>query len=276
MSEARAMAGSPVAGADRVDLYRRRRGVVPHKRRSLLLRLLKPMATALALVGVPALAAAWAVTTPYLEIASIDVAGTQRVSSAWVRHALSGLEGSHLLGTGLADVERQLETHEWIRDIAVRKQLPDRLRVEIDERRPAAVLRLRDELYFVERDAHIIAPYDERLLDRRLLILNAPTGSTYEVAPALDLAARWRELAPPWSGPILEIEIVSDEDFRVHVQNLDFPVVASPAHLERGLERLSRLLPELGRRYPTLEFIDIRLHRQVVFEPAAAPQREEG
>ncbi len=261
---------------DRPEPYRRRRQAVPHRRRRLFLDLLRPLLTALAVVGAPAAAGYWAVTTPYLEVAAIEIAGTERVSAAWVREALAGLEGQHLLSTGLDDVRRRLASHEWIREIAVRKELPDTLHVEIEERRPAAVLRLRGELWFVERDATVIARYDPRLVSDELLTLDAPIGSPYEVAPALDLAAEWQRLAPPWSGRITEIEIVSSEDFRVHAEGVDFPILVSPERLESGLDRLSWLLPQLDRRYPAIASVDIRFSRQIVFQPAATPQTEEG
>ena len=258
------------------ELYRRRRGPVRHRRRSLFVSLLRPMLTAMVVVATPAGAAYWAATTPYLEIAEIEVTGTDRVSAAWVGAALEPLEGEHLLWTGLDDVRRRLISHEWIRDIAVRKELPDCLYVEIEERRPAAVLRLRGELWFVEHDATVISRYDERLVNEELLILDAPVGSRYEVAPALALAAEWRRQAPAWSGPITEIEIVSEEDFRVHTGSLEFPILVSPGGLESGLDRLSRLLPQLDRRYDAIASVDIRFSRQIVFQPAAPPQTEEG
>jgi len=261
---------------ERPGQYRRRRAVVPHRRRSLFVRLLRPLASALALVGIPAALIYWAVTTPYLQIRQVEVAGTERVSAAWVRQALTALEGRHLLHVGLADVERRLAAHDWIRHVAVRKELPDRLYVEIEERQPAALLRLRGELFYVERDAHVIAACDRREPAEKLLVLDAPTGAEIEVAPALDLAAEWRRLDPPWSGELSEIEIVSEEDFRVHAAGLAFPVFVSPGSLERGLERLSWLLPQIDRRYPAVASVDIRFSRQIVIEPAAVPQTEEG
>lgn len=268
---------SPItAPAEQPGLYRRRRAAVSHRRQPLTLRLLRPLATALVVVGLPVAAAYWAATTSYLEIESVEVGGTERVSAEWVREALRPLEGRHLLWTGLTDVRRRLASHEWISDLAVRKELPDRLHVEIEERQPAAVLRLRDDLFFVQRDAYVIADFDERLVREPLLLLDAPTGSNYEVAPALELAAEWQRLSPPWSGEISEIEIVSDEDFRVHVAALEFPVLASLEGLESGLDRLSWLLPEIDRRYPAIASVDIRFSRQIVFEPAALPQTEEG
>lgn len=265
-----------LAGAERPEQYRRRRAAVPHRRKRMFVRLLRPLGSALALVGVPAALVFWALTTPYLRIRHVEVAGTERVSAAWADQALAGLEGRHLLHVGLDDVNRRLAAHDWVRHVAVRKELPDRLHVEIEERRPAALLRLRGELFFVERDASVIAPFDARLLAEDLLILDAATGSEIEVAPALDLAAEWRRLAPPWSGELSEIEIVSEEDFRVHAGALAFPVMVSPESLERGLERLSWLLPQIDRRYPAIASVDIRFSRQIVIEPAAVPQTEEG
>ncbi len=261
---------------ERPELYRRRRQPLAHRRKSMFVALVRPLLTALMLVATPAAAAYWAATTPYLEIGVVEVSGTERVSEAWVREALAGLHGEHILRTGFDEVWPRLASHEWIRDVALRKELPDCLHVLIEERHPAAILRLRGELWFVERDATVIARYDPSLENDRLLILDAPVGSRYELVPALDLAAAWRRANPPWSGPIVEIEIVSEEDFRVHTADLDFPVLASPGALEPGLERLSWLLPELDRRYEAIASVDIRYSRQIVFQPAARPQTEEG
>ena len=262
--------------AERAEHYRRRRQPLSHRRKPLLVALARPLLTALLLVATPAAAAYWAATTPYLEISRIEISGTERVSAAWVGEALAGLEGRHLLRVGFDEVRPRLANHGWIRDVALRKELPDCLHVLIEERRPAAILRLRGELWFVERDATVIARYDPRLEDETLVVLDAPVGSRFELVPALDLAAEWRRLDPPWSGPIVEIEIVSEEDFRVHTAGLDFPVLVSPGRLASGLDRLSWLLPELDRRYPAIASVDIRYSRQIVFQPAASPQTEEG
>ncbi len=276
MNGANAPRISPVRSPEGSDMYRRRRSAVAHRRERFVRRLLRPLGNALVVVVVPVAAAYWAATTPYLRVAEIRISGTDRVSPAWVADALAKLEGEHLLGTGLDDVRRRLTSHEWIRDVAVRKELPDRLHVAVEEFRPEALLRIRGELYFVKRDGSVIAEYDERLIDEPLLILEAPVGMRYDVAPALELAADWRRLDPPWSGPISEIEIVGDDDFRVHTEGVGFPMMVSPSTLESGLDRLAWLLPELDRRYAAVDSVDIRFSRQIVFQPAAMPQREEG
>ncbi len=267
---------APPRPAEGSEMYRRRREVVPIRRASLARRLARPLATALAIVGVPAAAAYWSATTTYLRVSEIEVSGTERVSRAWVRESLAPLRGEHLLWTGIDDVRGRLDSHEWIRDVAVRKELPDRLHVEVEERRPDALLRKHGNLYFVERDASVIAAFDERLLGDELLTVRAPIGSRYEVEPALDLAAEWRRIDPKWSGPISEIEIVGDADFRVHSKNVEFPMLVSSATLATGLDRLGWLLPQLERRYDAIDSVDIRFSRQIVFQPAASPQREEG
>lgn len=276
MSDLRAPRVSPPRSPDGAELYRRRREAVAHRRRPLAIRLLRPLAGALVIVGIPAVTAWWALTTPWLRVDDLRVSGTHRVSEAWALAALDGLRGRHLLRVELDDVRDRLESHEWIRDVAVRKELPDRLHVAVEERRPAALLEIHGELYFVERDARVIAEYDERLVDEPLLVLEAPVGSSYEVAPALELAAEWRRLDPAWSGPISEIEIVGGDDFRVRAERVGFPVLVSASRLRAGLERLAWLLPELERRYAAVDVVDIRFSRQIVFQPAASPQREEG
>ena len=79
--------------SEQPDVYRRRRFVVPHRRRRLAVRLLRPLLTALALVGVPSSLAAWVASSPRFLVTSIDVEGTERVAARWVSEALAGLKG---------------------------------------------------------------------------------------------------------------------------------------------------------------------------------------
>lgn len=271
-------AREPVAGheQERPELFRRRRFEVAHRRPSLAVRLLRPLLTALVLVGGPTALGVWVVATPLFAVTSIEIAGTDRVAREWVSAALADLEGRHLLWIRLAEVEGRLASHPWVRGVALRKEPPDRLHVTLEERWPAALLRLHGELYFVEEDGHVIAPFESALTATSLPVLQVPAGSPVEIAPALRLAGEWRRLAPAWAGALEEIEILADEDFRVRAAGLPFPVLVALERLETGLERLAWLLPELRRQQPAVASVDVRFSRQIVIQPADEPQREEG
>jgi cell division septal protein FtsQ len=82
----------------------------------------------------------WLHTSPRFGLAVIDVAGNERVSREELL-ALAGVEGGeNVFSLPLADVERGALRSPWIASARARRELPDRLVLEVTERRPIAVV----------------------------------------------------------------------------------------------------------------------------------------
>lgn len=82
---------------------------------------------------------AWA--GQFFEIKIVEITRTERISREDVLAMLDLEPGRGLLLIDLAQAQRSLETHPWIRRAVVRRVFPDTLAVELDEREPVAVLR---------------------------------------------------------------------------------------------------------------------------------------
>lgn len=82
---------------------------------------------------------AWA--DQFFEIKIVEITRTERISREDVLAMLDLEPGRGLLLIDLAQAQRSLETHPWIRRAVVRRVFPDTLAVELDEREPVAVLR---------------------------------------------------------------------------------------------------------------------------------------
>lgn len=260
---------------ERSGAFRRRRFVVPHRRRSRTLMLLKPFLLAVLLVGLPVAAALWVYTSPRFLLQEVQIAATSHVSTAEVASALRPLQGRHLLGLSLADVEGRLGTNPWVKRAAIRKELPNRLVVEIEERQPVALLRRDGELVYVDDQGFAIGPYElDGPVD--LLLLSVAPGAKLEVARALELAALLERLAPKAMQELSEIEILGLGDYRIHSAGLDFPVLVNAEAVEQQVIKLAALLPEIAERFDTIEAVDLRFSRQIVIQPAGKPRSQEG
>ncbi len=66
---------------ERPSAFRRRRFVVPHRRRSRTLMLFKPFVLAVVLVGLPVLAALWVYTSPRFLLREVQIGSTNHVST---------------------------------------------------------------------------------------------------------------------------------------------------------------------------------------------------
>lgn len=265
----------------RAELFRRRRFEAPHRRRHPMRRLFRPFAASVAMVGIPAALAWWVATSPQFEVRDVDVLGTPRVTAEWAGERLTALRGRHLLTVRLAEIEHRLAEHPWIADLVVRRELPGRLTVKVVERVPAALWRDVGGLVFLDDSGRRIAPFDgdHGSLDLAVVSAAAPDADPgTEGAAAIRTVARWERLVP--GDRVARIEILRSGDFRLATGSLPFTVVVSADRLETAPAVLERVRPLIeSRRSPMpaeLASVDLRFSRQIVFQPAAEPPREEG
>lgn len=256
---------------ERQSPFRRRRFVASHRRRGLVAQLWRPFLGALVAVAVPLGGAVWVARSPEFRLSEVTVAGTRRVETGWVEGALEPLRGRQILWLSLDEIERRLEDHPWIAGAEVRKELPDRLVVEIVERRPAALLRRGDGLLFVDRRGEVIAPFDPALGLADLVLLSAPAARPRELAAALDAIDTIGRLEPRLAAELSEVELLGQGDYRLLSASLPYPILVNGQRLRSGLARLRRYAADIAERYGTIGAVDLRFSRQIVIQPAAAP-----
>jgi hypothetical protein len=63
------------------------------------------------------------------------------------------------------------------------------------------------------------------------------------------------------------VDVLGEEDFRLHTRDLPFPLLARRADLVSKVHRFEALLPELGRRYTALGVVDLRFARRILVQP---------
>ena len=92
------------------------------------------------------------IVSPYFQMKETLVRGTERLQTDAVVE-LTGLRPSqNILMTNLGAVARKVKANPWVKDVSVRRDFPDRLVIEITERKPVALVERGDGLYFIERD----------------------------------------------------------------------------------------------------------------------------
>jgi cell division protein FtsQ len=105
-----------------------------------------------ALAGVAA-ASAYAKLTrsPLFSVRSVDINPGTRVTQEEVWAIVRSAGRGNIWDIPAREVARRLSDHPWVRAVSVRKVLPDRFVVRIDERRPVAMVNL-DALYYVDAE----------------------------------------------------------------------------------------------------------------------------
>jgi cell division protein FtsQ len=267
------VAGTPTgASGARVLDFRRRGAPVKRRRRHPLLLLVRPLLAALFVVLLPLGLALWVLTSRRFQLAEVVVeGGTQRVKPDWVQGALAAYRGKNLVRLSLGEAAARLEKNPWVDAVELQKELPGRLRVELTERRPVALLRSGGQLVYADPDGRAITPVDSLPEARKVGLLEVTFSHPVQggVASALDVAGELGRVRPDWAAALTQIEVLGEEDFRLHTEALPFPLLVTRGQVGPKARRLEELLPELQRRYPVIESVDLRFSRRIVVQPGA-------
>lgn len=277
--------------------FRRRKGV-PVRRRRRGLRLLRLFLLALVLVGTPAAALFWSATSPRFAVSELQVVTTDRVNRAWMEARLQHLMGRNLVWMSMESVERSLSGHPWIAGVEVTKALPDRLRVEVKERRPVALLDTGGGRWYVDRSGRVIAPVGDQEAppgeshrEGRYLLLGvaaaaagvkatpSPAGAREPAQPvrravlarALDVVQAFSRAAPEWAAGLSRVDILGEEDFRLETGALPFELLVEAGEVEGRVRALEDLLPRLLARFPAPGSVDLRFSHRIVVRGAGRP-----
>jgi len=204
-----------------------------------------------------------------LDIESIEVLcrkpGLQSAAAGWLEEHVAG-------NLFLLDIKRlrgSLEAHSWIKAVRIRKHFPSTLRIEINERVPAALLE-QERWMLIDRDnvELELAPTAQRTGWELPTIVDKNRFQAYRQEK---LALAWRfldELAPEDRARIEVVDVGSLTDIKA--KRTDFP-----AWLFFGRDRFAEKMDNFRteRAYlesgPPLEYVDLSLVDQVVLKPLA-------
>ena len=95
---------------------------------------------------------------PYFNLKEIHVTGNNRLSYGDILSSGKVSLGLNCLDMNVGEVEENLFANPWIQSIVVRREFPNRLRIDVVEKVPMFWLRQGDGLYFADNTGKVIAP----------------------------------------------------------------------------------------------------------------------
>jgi cell division protein FtsQ len=227
----------------------------------------------------------WATTSPRFGLTEVVYRGTRHATSAELSR-LGGLSpGVNVLALDLASVERALSTHPWVKSVKVRRRLPSRVEVVVEEYAPVALLALGD-LYLVDADGTpfkrvsagdafdlpLVTGIDrERFVDDR-------QGALEDLARAVDAAAAYSRAKASQGHRLSEVNVAGGAVTVVTVdgEEIRFGDGALAEKLAR-LERVRAALEDRRLSAAVIRLDDrVRPSRVTVQLSAPDPERGEG
>jgi cell division septal protein FtsQ len=224
------------------------------------------------LAGVAGVGAAgwhWLITSPRFAVSTVQVRGASRVEVSRIVEAAGILSGTSLFAVDPREVRARLEDLPEIRRVEVIRELPNRLEIVVEERRPFTLVHA-GRLHWVDEEGLLLGE------ERRAVAPEVPMISGLS---AEELASMRTEPGPRAQAAIALIRALlrsgstlASEISEIDMSRADGPVLYTVDGVEVRLghddwdERLARLegvLAQVGGQ--EVSTVDLRFRDQVVF-----------
>jgi len=98
---------------------------------------------------------------PFLRVREVEIEGCREMTKETLL-SLVKMDGlPNLFTVRLDEIAKRIESHPWIEQVRVRKVFPNKILIQVEERKPIAIIQL-EELYYVDHKGVIFSPVGER------------------------------------------------------------------------------------------------------------------
>ncbi|MGH7312189.1 MAG: cell division protein FtsQ/DivIB [Candidatus Rokuibacteriota bacterium] len=256
---------------ERGGLIARQRLARPGRRRRLA-RTLALVGGGLLVLGLQAAGVAWVLTTDHFGVRVVEVRGTSRVSPDRVLAAAEIAAGTNFWRLDGAAVTARIEALPEIRRAELIRELPNRVVILVEERRPFTLVH-GTRLHWIDEEGRVLgeereavaspAPVISGLTEEELAAMRTQPSAKARAAIAL-IRALLRS-GSPLAGQISEIDM-SRRDGPVLYTVGGIEVRLGYEEWEQRLARLEGVLAQVGGQNTAVIAIDLRYRDQVIFK----------
>jgi cell division septal protein FtsQ len=212
-------------------------------------------------------ARAFIVDSPYFYVREIQVRGGNKVGGSEIV-AIAGLRhGMNLWKIEPAAIENKIAKHPWVRRVLVRREFPRRIVIEVEERKPRAIVAM-GRLYYVDSDGIVFKEVGEgENVEFPMLTGLRPeelTAANPAIRSRIQDAIRLGELMAKDSHSLSEIHFESSDRLVLYTTAYPVALRMGSGDWEAKLQRLDRVLTLWKGHENRLASLDMSFRDQVV------------
>lgn len=199
-----------------------------------------------------------AITSDFFTTTHIDVAGNARLSRDMVLQYGGINIGDNSLAVSIGEIERNLRNTPWVKEASVKRLLPNRFIIKINERMPSFWIRKDNILYYANEKGDIIAPVESRnFLSLPTLKIMPDAEEMIDCLPRL-LSDIRNGILPIETGSISQIVLNSLNEVEIQLEDRDLKLAIAATNWEDNMSNLGVALADLVKRRELAHVREIR------------------
>ena len=245
-------------------------------------RLLLPAALGLvAILGVGGLgyAARWYLLhSSRFNVAKVAVSATSHAPQAELKRIADKARGRNIFALDLSKLQGEMEKVRWVKVATLRRVVPDRLMVAIEERVPRGLALFRGRVSLIDEEGAPIDLYTGAGEFADFPIFTGlddarPERSRLQVSRGFAFLVYLEETHPGFVGEISEIDL-SREDRLGLTLNGGGPIVrVHPTNFGSNLDRWLEMRDWLQAHLGSGAYVDLRFHDRIAWQPITTAKR---
>jgi cell division protein FtsQ len=198
-------------------------------------------------------------------IRSIVITGNEHLTDDELKSMAGIGTDENLFRISSRSTSSKLAASPWIRSVAVRKEFPDRLLVQISEAEPFALLDMKGKLFIVDDKGTLLEELRNIAVPFLPVILSNPYQEKEAFLEAINLAKAIKN-----TGLLSRkdhIEIISHKPQEMSLNADGVVVKIGSGEYEEKLARLADIEQEIKQRNISVDYIDLRFANRVLVSP---------
>lgn len=207
----------------------------------------------------------WIHTSPMFVTRHIDITGNVRLQRDMILHLGGIAEGDNAFSVSVAAVEHRLRQTPWVEDVSVKRILPDRFVIRLQERMPSFWIRRNGRLYYANERGEAIAPVESSNF-MSLPILTIEPGSEDAIPYLSRLMRDIRSgILPVEAGAIATVDVSPSRGVELYLEDREMRLSLAPDDWDGNLLRLGATIGDLARRRELSSVQEVRASQSSVW-----------
>lgn len=204
----------------------------------------------------------------YLKVGSIRIRGNHFVSAGELAPYLQKIKGENIFRIDIGEVAGRIRRHPWIKEVSIRRELPNTLWVDVSERTPAVYINADHKLYLADEEGMVLGDTTENVLILPVVYgISLPKKGAGNTGPVEGLSAAIevkRELSSlPWIDlSATGIEIGERGQIVLHLKG--YRIRLGRGDYREKLKRFNEIAKNLEEKGIPYKEIDLRFDNQVI------------
>jgi cell division septal protein FtsQ len=233
--------------------------------------------TLIPLAGVIGLVAALVSLVVYMqnssafEITYIGIRGNMQLDPEDLVKHLNIKPHTNIFQIQLDEIQKRLETLQWVKTATVFRNVPNKLRIDITEREPFALVKL-DQLHIIDKDGVVLgalasgSPITLPIMTGNMIESMNADGENPQLQQALRAIDRLMQTSPPVVKDVRKVLIQSLENATIISYDPAYPEIRvslrDDAASAKNIEQFQQIAPTL--QVKEAEYIDLRFGELII------------